>query len=401
MITRVQTISELKQLFLEIFLNKTNKVSDISDNSVVNATAYGVAKVIQKCQKDIAIVESHIFPDSAYGSYLDSSARLFGVPGRRTNASGSSTYVRLVGISGTFYPAITTTMKNYNGVTFRLDEDITIDQSGYAYAKISSIDVGDITNVEPNSIISVVPEPSGHIAVTNEYYAVGGYDIESDEMFRQRIKKHLNIVSRNTILYIEQVLRDQSYNPELNESLQRLAGDVLRVVNLGVGETGMKELAVVLQNGKTMTEEELGELLEVITPFMPITDINKFGDSIGIVLKNIQWQEINIDFRVQIMDGYDSGLVRRNIQINLTKYLDFRFWDHSRKVEWDDMLQIVKDTEGVRYVPDKFFLPNNDIDVPVYKLPRVKGFIMRNLDGNIIFGRDSLIPIFYPVENAR
>ena len=397
MITRVQTISELKQLFLEIFLNKTDKVSDISDNSVVNATAYGVAKVIQKCQKDIAIVESHIFPDSAYGSYLDSSARLFGVPGRLTTASGSSTYVRLIGTPGTFYPSITTTFKNYNGISFRLDEDITIDEGGYAYGKVSSVDIGEITNVEPNSIISVIPEPSGHIAVTNEYQAIGGYDIESDEIFRQRIKKHLNIVSRNTILFLEEVLRDQSQNTNLSDSLRRLSGDVLRIINLGIGETGMKELAIVLQNGKTMTDEELNELLQVVTPFLPITDINKFGDSIGVAFKNVQWQEIDLDFRIQVIDGYDSRLVRRNIQINLSKYLDFRFWDYTRKVEWDDMLQIVKNTEGVRYVPDKFFSPVNDIDVPVYKLPRIKGFIMRNLEGNIIFGRDSLIPIFYPI----
>ena len=385
MITRVQTIAELKQLFLEIFLNKTSKVSDISDNSVVNATAYGVAKVIQKCLKDIAIVESHIFPDSAYGSYLDSSATLFGVPGRRDVASGSSTYVRIVATQGAFYPAIITIFKNYNGISFRLDEDITIDEDGYAYAKVSSIDVGEVTNVEPNSIVSVTPEPSGHIGVTNEYYAIGGFDIESDEMFRQRIKKHLNIVSRSTISYLEIIAR--MFNP-----------DVLKIINLGIGETGFKELAVVLQNGKTLTEDELNELLQFMTPYMPITDINKFDETIGIVLKNIDWQEIDVDFRVQIVEGYESRIVRRNIQINLTKYLDFRLWEKGRKVEWDDMLQIVKNTEGVRYVPDKFFNPIVDISVPFYKLPRIKGFIMRNLEGSIIFGRDSLIPIFYPVE---
>jgi hypothetical protein len=397
MITRVQTISELKQLFLEIFLNKTSKVSDISDNSVVNATAYGVSKVAQKCLKDIAIVESHIFPDSAYGSYLDSSAKLFGATPRKTTASGSSTYVRLVGNPGTFYPAVTTTFKNYNGITFRLDEEITIDAGGYAYAKVSSIDIGLKSNVDANSIIAITPEPSGHIGVTNEYQATGGYDIEDDETFRQRIRKHLNIVSRSTILYLEEVFRNESYNINLSDSLRRILGDVLKVINLGIGETGMKELAIVMQNGKTLTENELEQMLQIITPYLPITDINRFGTSIGIVLKNVTWQEVDIDFRVQVIEGFDSGVVRKNIQMNLTKYLDFRFWALGKKVEWDDLLQIVKTTEGVRYVPDKFFIPSSDISVFINKLPRIKGFIMRNLEGSIIFERDELIPIFYPI----
>ena len=48
------TISFLKNLFIEIFFNKTDKVSDISDNSVVNATAFGIAKIAQKALKDVA-----------------------------------------------------------------------------------------------------------------------------------------------------------------------------------------------------------------------------------------------------------------------------------------------------------------------------------------------------------
>lgn len=397
MITRVQTIAELKQLFLEIFLNKTDKVSDISDNSVVNATAYGVSKVAQKCLKDIAIVESHIFPDFAYGGYLDKSATLFGVPGRLTIGQGSSTYVRLVGNQGIVYPADTTFLKNYNGVNFKLDETVTIPAEGYAYGKVSSIETGERTNVEPNSIIALSPEPSGHIGVTNEYYAVGGYDVESDEMFRRRIKKHLNIVSQNTISYIEQVFRNQAHNELLSGELRRKCGDVLRVINLGINETGLKELAIVLQNGATLTVNELNELLAVVTDYFPISDINRFGELIGIKLNNITWQEINLDFRIQVEEGFDSNEVRKNIQVNLTKYVDFRFWDVSKKVEWDDLLQIVKQTEGVRYVPDKTFTPNVDIEVPFFKLPRIKGFIMRNLERSIIFNSNNLIPIYYPI----
>ena len=85
MITKVNTtIQNLKNLFIEIFINKTNKVTDITENSVLNGTAFGVAKVGQKAIKDILIIEAQIFPDTASGDYLDKAAALFGVSPRQT-----------------------------------------------------------------------------------------------------------------------------------------------------------------------------------------------------------------------------------------------------------------------------------------------------------------------------
>ncbi len=188
MITKIQTLEQLKSLFLEILLNKTDKLSDVSDNSNINATAYGVSKVAQKAIKDIAIVESHLFPDSAYGDYLDNAAILFGVP-ERFEASGSSTFIRLVADEGTEYIAGTHYFSNVNGIQFELTEDVTIGELGWAYAPIRSVSTGESTNVEPNSITTVSPVPSGHIGCSNEYQAIGGMDEESDELFRQRIKK--------------------------------------------------------------------------------------------------------------------------------------------------------------------------------------------------------------------
>lgn len=49
MITKVSnTIANLKNLWIEMFLNKTDKVSNIADGSVLNAVAFGTAKVAQK-----------------------------------------------------------------------------------------------------------------------------------------------------------------------------------------------------------------------------------------------------------------------------------------------------------------------------------------------------------------
>ena len=56
MITKITSISELKQIFLEIFLNKTDKVTDVGSESVLNGVAYATAKMAQKCLVNQSVV---------------------------------------------------------------------------------------------------------------------------------------------------------------------------------------------------------------------------------------------------------------------------------------------------------------------------------------------------------
>ncbi len=392
MITQPTSITKLKQLFIELFLNKTDRVSDVSDNSVLNGTAYGVAKVAQKALKDIAIVEAKLFPDNATGTFLDNVADLFGVPPRRT-ATGSSTYLRVIANEGTTYTAGVHQFVNNNGIRFELEEDFVVGPLGFGYIKVRSVDTGEVTNVDPNSVITVTPVPTGHALVTNEYISTGGTDQEDDEVFRQRIRNNLNVVSISTLEYFNQLFQNEDNR-------------VLRTLNLGTNDSGNRQLAIVTQNGVNLTDSELENLLVNTTQFFPLTDLNRFGDLIGIQLINVTWYAVGgatgIDFRVQVADNFDADSVRQQIQINISKYLDFRFWQPNQLVEWDQLLRIVQDTEGVRYVPDTEFRPNNDEIVPINQLPRVRNFIMRDLSGNIIFDSGNVLSlVFYPAEAIR
>lgn len=389
MITKTSaTITNLKNLFIEMFLDKTAKVSNVADGSVVNATAFGVAKVAQKAMKDIAIKEAQIFPDTATGVYLDKAAALYGVSPRK-GALGSSTYIRVSADPGTVYDT-SVTFVNKNGIRFQVDEALTVRESGYGYVKVRSINAGYSTNVPPNSITNVSPQPQGHIECTNEYYAIGGRDSEDDETFRIRIKNNLNILSKNTIEYWTQ-------------TLSNIDDRVLKVMSAGLDEKGIYNLYVVSQNGIFFTEEELDTLLESAQGYFGISELNIEGKVVGIGIKNIDWfyvgSERGLDFRVQLQPDYDVATVRQNIQVNLTKYLDFRFWTPGKIVEWDDLLDIVKKTDGVKYVPDEYFFPYYDQQVPANQLPRIRGFAMRDQDGNILYDSDSnLSPLFYPSE---
>jgi hypothetical protein len=384
MITRIQTVDELKEIFVETLINHTDKVTKVSDTSVLNGVAFGVAKIGQKVTKDIAVIESHIFPDSAYGEYLDKIAKLRGVSPRK-GKSESSVYVRIFGEPGTQYiPGVHTFFGN-QGVIFDIDTITTIPSFGFTYAKLRSQTQGLSTNVEPLSINKVSPQPAGHSYVINEYTAEGGRDEESDSLFRERIKREINIISKHTLSYLEQVFT--KINP-----------NVLRCFHYGFNSNNEIIIGVATVNGINLTNIELNDILVKSEKYLSLCELRPYGiNNTGIYLRNVEWQPIDISFRVDMDSSYDVDDVRKRIQVNLSKEFDYRFWDWTKKIEWDNLLEIVKNTDGVRYVADNYFYPQVDITVHKNKLPRIRGFQMLNLNGELISNfTGTLNPVYYP-----
>lgn len=384
MFTKPLSSTEAKQLFMECLLNTTNNVSKINNNSVLGGVSYGVSKISQKVFKEIALVEAHRFIDSAFGSHLDDIAQELGIAGR-FEASLSSTFLRLVGNPGTLYEQGTNVCTGTHGINFEFTEDVVIGEHGYIYAKVRSTLTGLSSNVDPLSINKISPVPSGHSYLINEVQATGGRDLEPDDLFRKRIKESINIAATDTIGKLEQVF--MKINP-----------DILRVFYQGVSDTGKNVLALVTQNGVDLTAQELSDLEDKASQYLSISDLAPFGyNSIGIELRNSSWEYVDVDFRGELETGVDVETVRKDIQVRMTKYLDFRFWDSNKRVEWDDLLNIAKTTKGLKAVSDTNFFPHTDMIIPNNKLPRLRGMIMRDLDGNIITDVSGYLqPVYYP-----
>lgn len=385
-IIKVGTEEELKQLFVRVLLSRTDEVTKVSDGSVLSGVAYGISKLQQKGLKDVALAQSHFYPDTAYGQYLDNMALMYGIA-PRFGALGSSTYLRLVGNPGTVYVAGTQVFSTSGGVSFNLAANATIGVDGFTYALVNSTTTGANTAVEALTITKVAPIPLGHQYSINEYKAVGGRDIEDDDTFRERIKNNINLFARGTLEFICQVFQKINFN-------------VLRVLNYGSNGNGKLRLGVAAQNGANFTSLELDDLIQKATEFLSLADSNVDGlGNIGVELVNIDWEPVDISFRVELFTGFVADDIRREIQIRMNKELDYRFWIPGAKFEWDDFLQIVKSTEGVKYVPDEHFFPNADFFTDYSKLPRIRGFLMLDLDGSIISnGSGTLNPVFYPTN---
>ena len=386
MITKITTVEELKQIFTEILLNKTDKISDVSNESVLNGIAYGCAKLTQRMLTNQAVVESHIFPDTAYGVYLDNLAKIKGIS-PRNKACGSTAYVRIEGEPGTNYAKDIVTLSSSSGINFVLENDFTLNETGWGYAKVKSKQVGLTSNVDALTINTMNNSPKGHYACTNEYCAVGGMDNESDDIFRMRIKDSVNQLARNTLSYIEQVF-------------MKINNRVLKVYKGGVDGNNKLNLIVVSVNGQDFSEEEFNELLSKSEEYLSLTEILQETTGFSLKLKNVDWLPIDIDFRASIDTSYDIDNIRKQMQVKISKLFDYRFWKYGDRVEWENMLYVVRSIEGVRYVPDNYFNPQADINVVKYRLPRLRGFILRDLDGNIISDNYAILSSFnYPNDS--
>jgi hypothetical protein len=382
---RPSTSQERRLLFIETLLNSTDKISKVSKHSVNSGVAGGVAKVAGKAEKDIFLALSELFPDLAFDTGLDQSAKNLGFT-IRLSAMASTTYVRVVGSPGTTYAPGTHTMPSTEGVTFNVQRQVVIGAAGFAYVPVVAAATGSRTNVAPLTISQVSPQPAGHLYCINEYAAINGADAETDEMFRARIKDGGNVLAKNTLGMIQALAI--ATNPK-----------VLKAYNYGINKLGKRVIAISTQNGEDLNDSELDQLKVVVGSFLTLSDSQWWGTNyIGVQFVNIRYQPIDISFRILLDNSVNPDTVRKEIQAAIAKYLDFRIFDPVKmKVEWDNLLEIVKRTSGVKYVPDQFFYPRVDVAVNTYKLPRLRGFMMLDMDGNIISNLSgTLSPVYYP-----
>jgi hypothetical protein len=386
LITKITSVSELQAIAAETFLNTTSKVTKITDESILNGHLFAIAKLTQKALKDIAVLESRIFPDAANGTYLDSAADLFGVSSR-LSATGSSTYLLIKATAGTEYLPGVHIFVSQSGIQFQLTEPIVVGVNGFAQVQVNSVDKGEATNVKANTITIVSPQPEGHIACINEYMATGGADEETDENFRLRIKNHPNLIAKSTL---DQIL----------VIIQKFDNRILRIVNAGIDENLKLNWKLLTRNGVNLSAGELDDILSSIIDYLSLTDVSQFGRTASINLSNAKWHYVGgdtgVDFRVSLYENVDSENIRKEIQVALTKIFDLTYWKETNKVQWDDLLDVVKQTPGVKYVPDEYFLPHTDEVVKKGYFPRIKNFKMRDMNGTVLFSAEGITAdVFY------
>lgn len=384
--TKVSSITELKNIIIEILLGKTNKLSKVSAGSIFNAVAYGIAKIGQKALREIAIVESQLFPEYAVGDTLDVVAKRYGIFSR-LGASQSSCYIYLFAEPGTIYDENCKFISN-DGITFTLNEKIVIDENKYAYALATSKESGEKTNVSALSITSCINAPEGHQFCTNTFAANGGRDIESDDEFRDRIENVTNSISTKTLEYLSQVALNFNSN-------------ILKFVHLGT-HLGRTLLGVYTQSGALLSDSELTNLAIQLKEYFALSDISENLEQ-RVEFTNVDYTPIDLSMKISYMENlYSVDQIYSSIQKKIMSYVDYRYINTEKNITWIELYELIKNTEGIVNVNYGDFFINggkNDIQINKALLPRFRQMLIYNLDGESLLDTNaiSFMPFIYPV----
>lgn len=384
--TKVSSITELKGIVTEFILNETNKLSKLSVGSIFNAVAYGIAKIGQKALREIAIVESQLFPEYAVGNTLDIVAKRYGIFSR-LGANQSSVYIYLYADPGTTYNKNSCSFTSNDGVTFVLNNNVTIDSNRYAYALATSVESGEKANVTPLSITSCINAPAGHKFCTNTFAAYGGRNVESDDEFRTRIENVTNSISTKTLDYLAQIALNFNSN-------------ILKFVHLGTYQ-GKTKLGIYTQSGSALSDAELTNLAIQMREYLSLSDISENLEQ-RVYFANVDYAPIDISLKLSYMsDIYSINDIYSAIQKKLVSYIDYRYLNTESNISWINLYELIKSTEGVINVNYGDFLVNggqNDVVINKSLLPRFRQMLIYDLDGNSLLntGITSYMPFIYP-----
>ena len=181
----------------------------------------------------------------------------------------------------------------------------------------------------------------------------------------------------------------------------RFNSNILKIVNLGT-KSGKTLLGIYTQNGNSLSDIELSNLRAQMQEYLSAADISDSIES-RVVFTNVGYTAIDLNFQIEYQSNlFSIDEIYSKIQRKLINFVDFRYWDTNKNLQWSDIYSIVKNTEGVLSVPSGKFLVNggqNNISVNKNLLPRFRSFLIYNLNGESLLDTNSLnymLPIIYP-----
>lgn len=385
--TKVSSVTELKNICTEILLSKTDKITKLSVGSIFNAVAYAIARIGQKALREIALVESQLFPEYAIGETLDLVGERYGIFSR-LGASKSLCYIYVYANPGTYYDKDTVVFTSTEGISFKPNYSVTIDANKYAYIPATSIEEGEKANVSALTVTNCTNAPAGHLFCTNTFAAYGGRSIESDDEFRNRIENIHNSLSTKTLEYLSQVALQ--FNP-----------NILKLVHLGT-HNGKTQLGIYTQSGASLSDTELVNLGLQMREYLALSDISENLEQ-RVEFVNVEYQPIDLTIKLSYMNGnYSIEDIYSAIQKKLIAFVDYRYLNTNKNITWIQLYELIKNTEGVVDVNYGEFLVNGgngDIIINKAKLPRFRQMIIYNLDGDCMLDNTttSYMPFIYPV----
>ena len=162
-----------------------NLVEGGFSQDIIGSVAYELANIYDT---ELENITDRVFVDTATGEDLDKVGDDYGIT--RRQSSSAIVYLEITGTQGAI---VNQSIKaTYNNLVFTVQEYKVIGSTGKVTVKALCDTKGSVGNVSANTITEFVGTPAGLTAVNNPLPAYDGFDTETDEDYRARIKLYLS-----------------------------------------------------------------------------------------------------------------------------------------------------------------------------------------------------------------
>ena len=350
MIVHSYTIESLDSLMSSLIekvrLNSGNKVTKFSKDTVTRGLLYAFSSSLSYTKGYVNTVESRRFLSTCYGTDLDNYASEY-YGEKRRGRSKSSAELYILADPGTVYP-IGTKFQSISGIEFQLIDELEVQQEGFAFALVESVEAGAHTKVYAETISKLVDKVDGHISCTNFTPALGGFDIESDEELRSRLYTIPQKTASDTPAKIEAIAYE-------------LISD-LGKARCFASSYGKCYLGVVKTSGAPYSQLECQDIANKIQSFL------NYSTSMNLDVKPLTRINIEVEFSATIKSSVDFTDAYEQIQAALLSYLDPRFYTGDM-IRSEKLIQVITEIDDILDIDTSTFKPITDISTPITTLP--------------------------------
>lgn len=215
------------------------------------------------------------------------------------------------------------------GVQFATKEDVTINGSGTVLAE--AVVAGVLGNVAAGSIIAMPVTVQGVTAVTNEEPAAGGYDMESDDLLRERYYDALRKPATSGNIY---------HYEQWAKSVTGVGK--AKVYPLWAGENTV-QVVIVDSNGEPASEDLVQTVQEYIDPGSK--GLGEGEAPVGAYCTVTAAEALSVNIRV-ILLGNSTPEIQEAIKESIKKYLSSIAFEQNY-VSYARIGDAILETEGV------------------------------------------------------
>lgn len=179
----VPDTSEVKQQVIDEFKSALGQDLDVSDSTPQGRLIEAETIARKRTIENMALISNMFNPNQAFGIFLDSIAKLFGI--ERVGATRTRVLCQVTGEANTVIPE-NAQASDINGKIYYSENDITIDTDGNGSGYFLCMDKGAV-ECQANTLTQIVTAVLGWNTINNATAGNIGLDEESDNTLRQRM----------------------------------------------------------------------------------------------------------------------------------------------------------------------------------------------------------------------